>query len=293
MTLNRMDDLMDQIAAWAEQRPDVFAVLVVGSYGRANPPPDRWSDLDLVVFVASPAPYLDDGAWLEHFGAPLLRVLDREADEAIDSEWRVVYDDGVKLDFVFARADPLTAAQGAEALMAQSMHTDAYARGTRILFDRANPANNGRFVRQPLRPRRPLAEQELIDHLHHTWMEALRAAKLTRRRDLFRAMMDVNRSLKLRLLRLAEWHARALHGDQADVWYSGRHLDQWADARVLAALPETVAGYDADSISAALDRTLDMAGWLAREIAEQHGFAYPGETETRVMALLGALRDSA
>jgi aminoglycoside 6-adenylyltransferase len=86
-------------------------VVVVGSYGRTDPPPDRWSDLDLVVFVSDPTPYLDDAGWLDHFGTVVLRVLDREEDESIDSEWLVVYDDGVKADFVFVKADPVTAAQ--------------------------------------------------------------------------------------------------------------------------------------------------------------------------------------
>jgi aminoglycoside 6-adenylyltransferase len=157
------------------------------------------------------------------------------------------------------------------------MHTDAFGRGTRILFDRAIPANAGRFVRRPMRPRHPITEQELTDHLHRTWMEALRAAKLIRRRDLFRAVRDVNTTLKQRLLIFAEWHAQTLHGAQADIWYNGRHLDQWADPRLLAALPETVAGYDADSLTRALDRTLDTVRWLAREIADRRGFVYPEE----------------
>ncbi len=51
----RMDLLAAAIADWAREREDVRAVLVVGSQARTHPPADRWSDLDVVLFVDEPA----------------------------------------------------------------------------------------------------------------------------------------------------------------------------------------------------------------------------------------------
>ncbi|MBP6470608.1 MAG: hypothetical protein KBE23_22985 [Chloroflexi bacterium] len=56
-------------------------------------------------------------------------------------------------------------------------------------------------------------------------LEAYKTAKFIRHDDLWRA----------RLLTMLAWHARAGFGPERAIWYNGRHPDQWADARVLAA----------------------------------------------------------
>jgi predicted nucleotidyltransferase len=57
---------MDQFAAWAATRPDIEAVVIVGSWARGNARPD--SDVDLVVIAAQPESYQRDLGWVSLFG---------------------------------------------------------------------------------------------------------------------------------------------------------------------------------------------------------------------------------
>lgn len=71
-----MDDgygaLERRFVSWAEARRDVRAAVVIGSRARTDLPADEWSDLDVLVFVEDPGPYLADASWLGSLGRPLL-----------------------------------------------------------------------------------------------------------------------------------------------------------------------------------------------------------------------------
>ena len=41
------DELLQRFQAWAEQRADIRAALLVGSRARAERPADAWSDIDI------------------------------------------------------------------------------------------------------------------------------------------------------------------------------------------------------------------------------------------------------
>lgn len=59
-------ELIRSVVAWAETRPDVAAVALVGSHARGKARPD--SDVDLMILVDAPAAYASDAAWVEEFG---------------------------------------------------------------------------------------------------------------------------------------------------------------------------------------------------------------------------------
>ena len=57
-TPRSLDELLERFLAWVEPRPDIRAVVVIGSQARAERPPDAWSDLDLLVVSLDPQFYL-------------------------------------------------------------------------------------------------------------------------------------------------------------------------------------------------------------------------------------------
>jgi hypothetical protein len=57
----------------------VRSALIVGSWARADEPPDDMADLDLVVIVKDPFIYLSDTAWLRHFGEPCVTFVESTA----------------------------------------------------------------------------------------------------------------------------------------------------------------------------------------------------------------------
>src|SRR5215217_5872669 len=95
------EQLEARLAAWAETQPTIRAVLSIGS--RARGTPDRWSDLDVLIFASNPEPYVVDSSWLGEFGDLWLAY--REDTEAGDPEWYALYEGGLKLDAVLMRVE--------------------------------------------------------------------------------------------------------------------------------------------------------------------------------------------
>ena len=59
--------LLSRFTRWAQQRPGITAVALVGSFARDTARAD--SDVDLVVIADDPASYLADAAWAHAFGS--------------------------------------------------------------------------------------------------------------------------------------------------------------------------------------------------------------------------------
>ena len=50
--------MIDLVARWAEERPDVRAALLVGSRARTAEPADEWSDYDFGLLLVDPQAYV-------------------------------------------------------------------------------------------------------------------------------------------------------------------------------------------------------------------------------------------
>jgi len=61
-----IEPFLEALKTWATQRPDIFAVAIVGSYARGMERPD--SAIDVILIVDDPVRYLTTSAWLELFG---------------------------------------------------------------------------------------------------------------------------------------------------------------------------------------------------------------------------------
>jgi predicted nucleotidyltransferase len=121
--MQSIDELLARIVAWAEPRPDVIGLALVGSHARGAAKPG--SDVDVVLVVESMDPYLADDAWPSSFGE--LQSLHDE-DYGLVRSRRAVYQSGVEVEWGLADRrwlqvppDPGTA--------------EVVAAGMRILYD--------------------------------------------------------------------------------------------------------------------------------------------------------------
>jgi len=62
------EQLIERFVARALTQPDIHAAIVAGSEARADRPADGWSDLDIVILVTDPEPYLTSTDWLKNTG---------------------------------------------------------------------------------------------------------------------------------------------------------------------------------------------------------------------------------
>lgn len=91
--------LIQDVQVWAETRPDVLGVALVGSYARQAARPD--SDVDLVVVCESPSAFLENAAWIGAFGRP---IRTGREDWGRVTSVRVWYAGGLEVEFGIADA---------------------------------------------------------------------------------------------------------------------------------------------------------------------------------------------
>jgi molybdopterin-guanine dinucleotide biosynthesis protein A len=256
----RMELAAAAAADWAAGLDDVRALLVVGSQARPDTPADRWSDLDLILLLDDPLPYLEDASWVEELGTPVVTFLEVTP----DGHWerRVLYETGEDVDFVLFPAAVL------ERLDESENATALLRRGYRVLVDRIGLAGRlERIAASPAREPTPTAD-EFRELASDFWYHALWTAKKLRRGEVFTAKECLDAYMKARLTTLLGWHARAVD-PSVDTWHGGRFLERWADPGALAALERAYARYDLRDVARALWETIDLWQGLEEEVARR------------------------
>ncbi|OKI53573.1 hypothetical protein A6A27_32750 [Micromonospora sp. CB01531] len=260
--VEHIERLLAAVAAWARQRHDIHAALVVGSHARVEVSADQWSDIDIVLMVDNPMAYAADGSWLAAFGRPLLTFTEPTAVGGF-VERRVLFDTGQDVDFALLPAGP------AQQIVTRPEVAHVLGRGFRVLVDKLNLGETLPSSGASMPSAQP--DAAAFGHLTHDfWYHALWTAKKLQRGEVWVAKQSCDCYLKALLVRLLAWHTQASH-PQVDVWHEGRFLERWADKQTLLDLRSTFAGYDAIDVARALWATADMFERLERECAERLG----------------------
>lgn len=271
------ENLESRIAAWAATQPDIRAVLLIGS--RARETADRWSDLDTIILTTDAERYAADDGWLREFGQVWLTA--REKTDPGHDEWYALYEgddgDALKLDAVLIPVDD--PALDLDALLAIFPYQGVLSRGCRVLYDSADEPRT--IAAKPFTPPAP-PTREAYNHLVGSFLiDTLTGAKFVERGDLWRSQRWLAEFLRPCVLKMIEWHA---HGK--NTWYAGRYMAEWADSRVIAALPTIFADHEAEHMKAALLAMLDLFRWLGEEVGARFGYSYPAVAHDKVAVLV-------
>lgn len=270
------EELEARLAEWAKNQSSVRAVVTVGS--RARGTADRWSDLDVLILTSDRAALSDDPSWINALGEAWLSYKDEAAPG--DPEWFVLYDGGLKFDAVLIDVDDPSAEL--DALLAKLPYQGVFARGAKVLFDRAGQPRS--IDPKSPEPADPPTATEFAHVVNGFLVESVTAAKFIGRGDYWRAQHWFAHDLRPRLLTLVEWHAYG-----KDTWYEGRYLEQWADPRAITVLPQTFTSTDRAPMIRAIRNMLTLFRTIGEETAERHGLTYPTETHEKVVALIGSI----
>ncbi|WP_458190484.1 aminoglycoside 6-adenylyltransferase [Haladaptatus sp. NG-WS-4] len=276
------EQLLDRFVAWAETKPDLRGIVVVGSRARDDRPADEWSDLDLLVVTTDPDRYLDGTDWLSALGTPILTFLESTA-TGDGTERRVLFAGGLDVDFV---PIPMERLARMECDGPDPDEASTLARGVRVVYDAGGIGEMvaGATPESPPEPEPPSSE-EFRELVADFWYHAVWTAKKLRRGERLTAMGCVDGYLKHDcLLPMLQWHTRAR--TERDTWHGGRFLEEWADERVVNELQEAFAHYDADDLWRALFATMELFRWVAREAAKELKFEYPKEEDAEVTELV-------
>ena len=91
--------LLQELVAWADHRPDVRAIVLIGSHVSGTARPD--SDVDLIILTENPDELLTDTSWTNRFGAVVAGKLEHWGRV---TSVRVWYDD-LEAELGIARPD--------------------------------------------------------------------------------------------------------------------------------------------------------------------------------------------
>ncbi|MHB1317345.1 MAG: aminoglycoside 6-adenylyltransferase [Anaerolineae bacterium] len=300
----RYVDLIARITAWAEAEPDIQGLVVIGSQGRVDPPPDRWSDLDLMVFAITPGRWLAaggssasagavlDAGWLGQFGRPLAVFTEVTPLGGHDWDWsvrRVLYADGRDVDFSILPAD--------RADDAIAMNTGILAWGYQVLYDAT-----GRLD-QALRSAvaavtgetwgaavpDTIGDAALLEAIQVLLYHVIWALKKLRRGEVWVGAGCLNAFLRPYLLTLIEAHNQAIGAPRGALTYEGRFLEQRTAPDVLALLRPCAMPYDAAAGIPALGALLDLIEALAPAVCAARGLPWDQGACDGVRALYGEM----
>ncbi len=276
--------LIEKFVAWAQTEPDVRAAVVIGSRARTDHPADEWADLDIIVFATDIERYIASADWVENIGVHWLTFVERTPGGGW--ERRVLFDGGLDVDFALNPAAEL--AHLATGAISPDV-ADVIRRGVRVLVDKDGLVARLGDVPPEVPPFQPPTEAEFLNLVHDFWYHTLWTMKHLRRGEVWWAKSCCDVYLKELLRRMLEWHARAVQGPDHDTWMRGRFLEEWADPRAVAQLPQVFAHYDQQDIARALQATMGLFRWLAVETAQRWGYAYPAVGERFATGLVETL----
>ena len=293
-----MDDLEARFKDWALARPDVRALVVVGSRARDDHPADEWADLDLGMVTRDPQRYTAGPGWLSEIAEPWVVHRDH-----VGITWHVLFDGGLDAGVAPLPATTLRYASWVlpklrkrpwlrrlvpaplrRRLDDAEHELAAYCgRGVRVLLDKDGQATRLFAIMPAAQQATAATIDEFRAVVDEFWFLAVWYAKHLRRGELWHAKTVAGDGrMKTLLLQMIEWHAQVTLG--VDTWSDGRFLEEWADPRARNALAATFARYDLADLWRGGMATLDLFRLLARETAAELGYAYPDDTDARITA---------
>lgn len=260
-------------ASWAEATDDVRAAFVVGSRARTDHPADELADLDIILYAINSDFYLQNIDWLKKLGNLRLTFVYRTTGG--EPERLNLFEGGYQVDIVFLEADKLYQ------LAMEDITPDNFYRGVRVLVDKDDASKHmvpSEF--KPL-PAPPIDEQTFAQVVDMFFFSALYIAKQIIRGELWTAKTGEN-DLRTLILRMLEWHAAALRGNDYDVWHSGRFLHEWADEQTLRELKTIFSIYEKSDSLRGLMASVRLFRRLSVETADKLKLDYPYDTDSYI-----------
>lgn len=274
--MGRFDGIIEKLTKLGWSVDGVWAVMIIGSQTRSDCPADEWSDLDVVLCVDDVQKYLFGDGWVRELGDFCISFVEDTLGGG--KERRVLFNEALDVDFVFVSRGQL------EALVHSEDGEVILGKGYDILVDKIGIGEvlGSCAVRSP--GREILSEDEFINLVNDFWYHVIWSGKKILRGELWTGKMCVDCYLKGLLLKLAEFYACVLHGEDYDTWHDGRFLDKWTERWIARRLPACFAHYNKKDIGHALKNTGELFAQIALEASEIIGYKYPHNAEKCAVA---------
>jgi len=286
--LQAFADFEARLIAWAQATDDVRALYLIGSRARTNQPADAWSDMDVILLVTDPGPFVGSTGWLDALGEVQLTFLEQTASGGI--ERRVLFTGGVDVDFVPIPAGIVhqPSPEFRETL------GQLRRQGLRRVLDKDGIDS----LLDQIAPPAEASAPKLTSLTYYTlvpdfWYHCVWVAKKLRRGEVLTALGGMGYLIHRCLLPMARYHAVLMYGPDHNTWHGERFFEDWADPRVVQAFRGCFPRYDAADIWQALNACMMLFSWLAQETGERAGLSYPAHGEAAARAFVDRCKTSA
>jgi aminoglycoside 6-adenylyltransferase len=270
--------VIDRIRTWARSWGSVRAVILTSSRADPRRTPDLMSDYDLQVFVRDTDAVIRDDAWLEPFGAVVVRWPLRPR-PTFSPAWvtqLVLFTDGLRIDFQFTA--------GKERLADE--HDPYYV----VLVDKDGIAASWAPPAEYPPEITPPTEETYRQTMNDFWWDVVYVAKGLWRGELPYARYMLDSSIRSEhLARLLEWYVGVTRGWDAQVGAYGRWLSRVLDEQTWGAYLMTFADSSLAASWSAMLAALDLAANVGRQVGAKLGYAYPEQVDRLVRAYIRPL----
>lgn len=281
------EEKLEQIIRWAENNPDIRAVLLTSSLVNPYAPVDDFSDLDVELVFENIQEYVVDKQWISLFGEPISMV---EEDETyFDGKHAmkmVLYTDHVKVDFKLYQTSEFIKEVQAETL------PEDWDVGYKVLVNKDNLTKDLKPpTYQSIMIHRP-TEQKFRQLMNDFWWDTTYVAKCLKRGDLFYAKFmseDVIRTDYL--VPLIEWYIASLHDwNNVTTNKHGRLFKKHLSAELWTKVEATFSASDIEDNWRALYAFADLFHELGTALARKLNFEYPQKLENDIRRYLDEVK---
>lgn len=270
------EEKLEQIIHWAENNPDIRAVLLTSSLVNPYAPVDDFSDLDVELVFENRTSYESGNEWIRLFGEPISMI--EEDDRVFDGKHAmkmVLYKDHVKVDFKLYQV-----AEFIEEIKEENLPED-WDVGYKVLIDKDKLTENLKPpTYQSIMIQKP-SEKEFQQLMNDFWWDTTYVAKCLKRGDIFYAKFMSENILRTDyFVPLIEWHIAGNHGwNNITTNKHGRLFKKYLSADLWNKVEKTFSGSDIEENWNALFAYADVVHELGTSLAEKLHFIYPEKLE--------------
>jgi aminoglycoside 6-adenylyltransferase len=277
------EEKLEQIIQWAENNPDIRAVLLTSSLVNPYAPVDDLSDLDVELVFESRKDYESGNSWLKLFGDPISMIEeDNTVFEGRHAMKMVLYRDHVKVDFKLYQVSEFM-----EEVQKGALPED-WDVGYKVLIDKDGltkdlkpPTYQSIMIHKP-------DEKEFQQLMNDFWWDTTYVAKCLKRGDIFYAKFMSENILRAEyLVSLVEWHIGNDHNwDNITTNKHGRLFKKYLPEDLWSRVEATFSGSSIDENWTALFAFTDLVHDLGTALAQKLNFTYPSKLESDIRTYL-------
>jgi len=273
------EEKLEQIIHWAENNPDIRAVLLTSSLVNPYAPVDDFSDLDIELVFENRTTYESGNEWIKLFGDPISMI--EEDDRVFEGKHAmkmVLYKDHVKVDFKLYQV-----AEFIEEINQETLPED-WDVGYKVLLDKDNLTENLKSpTYQSIMIQKP-TEKEFRQLINDFWWDTTYVAKCLKRGDIFYAKFMSENILRTDyLVPLIEWYIAGNHDwNTITTNKHGRLFKKYLSQELWNTIEATFSDSNIEKNWQALSAYADLVHELGTSLAGKLHFIYPEKLEDEI-----------